>query len=34
VGLVGREGDILERTLWVALVYASLGRLLAGLVFA
>jgi len=34
VGLVGREGDMLKRTLWVALVYASLGGLLAGLVFA
>jgi len=34
VGLVGREGDVLKRTLWAALLYASLGGLLAGLVFA
>ena len=34
VGLVGREGAMLKRTLWVALVYASLGGLLAGLLFA
>jgi len=34
VGLVGREGDVLKRTLWVALAYAALGGLLAGLVFA
>lgn len=34
VGLVGREGEVLARTLWVALVYASLGGLLAALVFA
>jgi lactate permease len=29
VGLEGREGEILRRTLWVALVYAGLGGLLA-----
>lgn len=34
VGLVGREGEVLRRTLWVALAYASLGGLLAALVFA
>ncbi len=34
VGLVGREGDMLKRTLWVALVYASVGGLLAAFVFA
>ena len=34
VGLVGREGEVLKRTLWVALGYAFLGGLLAGLVFA
>ncbi|MFO8150972.1 MAG: L-lactate permease [Trueperaceae bacterium] len=34
VGLVGREGEVLRRTLWVALAYASLGGLLAGLFFA
>jgi len=34
VGLVGREGDVLKRTLWAALLYASLGGLLAALVFA
>jgi lactate permease len=33
VGLVGREGEVLKRTLWVALAYAALGGLLAGLVF-
>ncbi len=34
VGLVGREGEVLRRTLWVALAYAAVGGLLAGLVFA
>jgi L-lactate permease len=29
VGLQGREGEILRRTLWVTLVYAGLGGLLA-----
>jgi len=29
VGLEGREGEILRRTLWVALVYAALGGVLA-----
>jgi lactate permease len=33
VGLVGREGEVLRRTLWVALLYASLGGLLAAVVF-
>ncbi len=34
VGLVGREGEVLRRTLWVALAYATLGGLLAAFVFA
>lgn len=33
VGLAGREGEVLRRTLVPAIVYASLGGLLAWLVF-
>ncbi|MFC3609266.1 L-lactate permease [Stutzerimonas tarimensis] len=33
VNLVGKEGEVLRRTLWVALLYAFLGGLLALLVF-